>query len=212
MWELDCEESWALKNWSFWTVVLEKIPVVTYGCESWTIKKVEGQRIGAFELWCCRKLPRVPWTARRLNQSISREINPEYLLEELKLKLQYFGHLMRTPDWLEKSLMLEKIASRRRGRQRMRWLMASPMQWTWPWANFRRWWGTERPGVPQSMGLKGVGHNWESEQEQQALESRCGYQDLPGDPAVHSVVPCRGHGFHPWLGNLKSHMMCPVAK
>ena len=82
-------------------------------CESWTIKKVEGQRIGAFELWCCRKLPRVPWTARRLNQSISREIDPEYLLEELKLKLQYFGHLMLTPDnwkspWCWKRLQAEE--------------------------------------------------------------------------------------------------------
>ena len=91
-------------------------PVVTYGCESWTVKKAEHQRIEAFELWCWRRLLKVPWTARRSNQSILREINPEYSLEGLmlKLKLQYFGHLMRTDDSLEKSLMLEKIKGRRR--------------------------------------------------------------------------------------------------
>ena len=99
-------------------------PVVTYGCESWTIKKAECQRI-AFELWCWRRLLRVPWTARRSNQSILKEISPEYSLEGLilKLKLQYFGHLMRRTDSLEKTLMLGKIeGGRRRGRQRMRWL------------------------------------------------------------------------------------------
>ena len=100
-------------------------PVVMYGCESWTIKKAERQRIDAFELWCWRRLLRVPWTARRSNQSILKEIGPEYSLERLmlKLKLQYFGHLMRRADWLEKTLMLGKIEGRRRrGRQRMRWL------------------------------------------------------------------------------------------
>ena len=100
-------------------------PVVMYGCESWTIKKVEHQRIDAFELWCWRKLLRVPWTARRSNQSILKEIGPEYSLEGLmlKLKLQYFGHMMRRADSFEKTLMLEKIEGRRRrGRQRMRWL------------------------------------------------------------------------------------------
>ena len=100
-------------------------PVVTYGCENWTIKKAEHQRIDAFELWCWRKLLRVPWTARRSNPSILREINPEYWLEGqiLNLKLQYFDHLMRTADSLKKSLMLGKIEGRRRkGCQRMRWL------------------------------------------------------------------------------------------
>ena len=100
-------------------------PVVMYGCESWTIKKVEHQRTDAFELWCWRRLLRVPWTARRCNQSILKEISPEYSLEGLmlKLKLQYFGHLMRRNDSLEKTLMLGKIEGRtRRGRQRMRWL------------------------------------------------------------------------------------------
>ena len=95
--------------------------VVTYGCESWTIKKAECQRIDAFKLWCWRSLLKVPWTARRSNQSILREINPEYSLEGLMLKLQYFGHPMRTDNSLKKSLMLGKIESRRRrGCQRMR--------------------------------------------------------------------------------------------
>ena len=100
-------------------------PVVMYGCESWTVKKAECQEIDAFELWCWRRLLRVPWTARRSNQSILKEISPECSLEGLmlKLKLQYFGHLMRSVDSLEKTLMLGGIGGRRRkGRQRMRWL------------------------------------------------------------------------------------------
>ena len=100
-------------------------PVVMYGCESWTIKKVECQGIDAFELWCWRRLLRFPWTARRPNQSILKEISPGYTLEGLmlKLKLQYFGYLMRRADSFEKTLMLGKIGGRRRrGRQRMRWL------------------------------------------------------------------------------------------
>ena len=100
-------------------------PVVMYGCESWTVEKAECQRIDAFELWCWRRLFRVPWTARRFNQSILKEISPEYSLKGLmlKLKLQYFGHLMRRTDSFEKTLMLGRIeGGRRRGRQRMRWL------------------------------------------------------------------------------------------
>ena len=100
-------------------------PVVMYGCESWTVKKTECQRIDAFELWCWRRLLRIPWTARRSNQSILKEISPEYSLEErmLKLKLQYLGHLMQRADSFEKTLMLGKIeGGRRRGRQKMRWL------------------------------------------------------------------------------------------
>ena len=100
-------------------------PVVMYGYESWTMKKAERGRIDAFELWCCRRLLRVPWTARRFNQSILKEISPEYSLEGLmpKLKLQYFGHLMWRVDSLEKTLMLEGIRGRRRrGLPRMRWL------------------------------------------------------------------------------------------
>ena len=133
-------------------------PVVMYHCESWTVKKAECQRIDAFELWCWRRLLKVPWTARRSNQSILKEINPEYSLEGLmlKLKLQYFGHLIWTAHSLEKSLMLGKIEDRRR-RESQR--MASPMQWTWTWANFGRWWGTGRFGVLLSIGLQRVGHD-----------------------------------------------------
>ena len=107
--------------------------VVMYGCESWTIKKAEHRTIDAFELWCWRRLLRVPWTARRSNQSILKEITPECSLEGLMLKrkLQYFGYLMRRADSFEKTLMLGKIeGSRRRGRQRMRWLDGITNQWT----------------------------------------------------------------------------------
>ena len=136
--------------------------VVMYGCESWTVKKAEQWRTDAFELWCCRRLLRVPWSARRSNQSILKEISGEYSLEGLmlKLKLQYFGHLMWRTDSLEKTLMLEKIkGGRRRGQQRM----ASPTQWTWVWATSRSWWWTGRPGVLQSMGSQRVGHDWAAE-------------------------------------------------
>ena len=99
-------------------------PVITYGCESWTVKQAELRRIDAFELWCWRRLLRVPWTARRSNQSILKDIRPGCSLKGmmLKLKLQYFGHLMRRADSFEKTLMLGKIEGRRRGRQRMSWL------------------------------------------------------------------------------------------
>ena len=109
----------------FYTVKAMIFPVVRYGCESWTIKKAERRRIDSFELWCWRRLLRVPWTARRSNQSILKEISPEYWLEGpmLKLKLQYFGHLMRRTDSFEKTLMLGKIeGGKRRGWQRMRQL------------------------------------------------------------------------------------------
>ena len=138
-------------------------PVVMYGPENWTIKKAEHRRIDAFELWCWRRLLRVPWTARRSNQSILKEINPEYSLERLmlKLKFQYFGHLMWKADSFEKTLRLGKIKGRkRRGRQRMRCWMASLTQWTWVWVNSRSWWWMERPGVLQSMGSQRVRHDW----------------------------------------------------
>ena len=102
-------------------MIITSFLVVMYGCESWTIKKAEHRRIDAFELWCWRRLLRVPWTARRSNQSILTEISPWCSLEGRKLKLQYFGHLMRRADSSEKTLMLGKIGGRRRGRQ-MRWL------------------------------------------------------------------------------------------
>ena len=108
-------------------------PVVMYGCESWTIKKAECQRMNAFERWCWRKLLRVPWIVGRSNQSIPKEIGSEYSLEGLMLmELQYFGHLMQRTDSLEKTLILGKIeGGRRRGWQRMRWLDGILIQWTW---------------------------------------------------------------------------------
>ena len=127
---------------------------VFYGCESWTIKKAEHWRIHAFELWCWRRLLRVPWTARRSNQSTLKEISPEYLLEGLmlKLQLQHFGHLMWKTDSFEKTLMLGKTeGGRRRGRQDE--MVGSPIQWTWVWINSGCWWWTERPGVLQSHGV-----------------------------------------------------------
>ena len=122
-------------------------------CESWTIKKAECQRIDTSELWCWRRLLRVTWTARRSNQSILKEINPEYSLEGLmlKLKLPYFGHQMWRADSLEKSQMLGKIEGRRRGDRGWDHWMASQTQWTWVWANSGRRWRTGKPGVLQSM-------------------------------------------------------------
>ena len=130
-------------------------PVVMYGCESWTIKKAEHRRIDAFELWCWRRNLRVPWTARRSNQSILKEISPEYSLEGmmLKLKLQYFGHLKQRINSFVKTLMLGKIEGRmRRGRQRMSWLDGITNSMDKSRANSRSWLCTGRPVVLQSMG------------------------------------------------------------
>ena len=141
-------------------------PVVMYGCKSWTIKKAKHGRIAAFELWCWRRLFRVPWTARRSNQSILKEISPEYSLEGLmlKLKLQYFGHLMWRTDSLEKTLMLGKIEGRRRrGDRGWDGWMASPSRWTWVWVSSGSWWWTERLGVLRFMGSQRVGYDWTTE-------------------------------------------------
>ena len=141
-------------------------PVVMYECESWTIKKAERWRTDAFNLWCWRRFLRFPWTARRSNQSILEEISSGCSLEGLmlKLKLQYFGHLMRIANSLEKTLMLGKIEGRRRrGQQRMRWLDGITTQWTWVWVRSRGWWWTRRPGVQQSLGSQRVRHDWVTE-------------------------------------------------
>ena len=134
-----------------------------YGCESWTIKKAERRRIDTFELWCWRRLFRVPWTARRSNQSILKEISPECSLEGLmlKLKFQYFGQLMQRTDSFEKTLMLGKKWRQEKGTTEDE--MASPTQWTWVWASSGRWWRTEKPGMLQSMGLQRVRHAWATE-------------------------------------------------
>ena len=145
-------------------------PVVMYGCESWTTQKAECQRIDAFELWCWRRLLRVPWTTRRSDQSIVKEINPEYSLERLmlKLKLQYFGHRMQRTDSLEKTLMPGKIEGRkRRGWQRMRWLNDITDLMDMSLSRLWDWWWTEKPGMLQSMGSQTVGHDWVTEQQQQ---------------------------------------------
>ena len=138
-------------------------PIVTYGCESWTIKKAEHLRIDAFELWCWKRLLRVPWSARRSNQSILKKISPEYSLagQMLKLKLQYFGHLMWRTDSFGKTLMLGRLKMGGEG-DNTGWdsWMASRTQWTWVWVTSGSWWWTGRPGVLQSMGLQRVRHDW----------------------------------------------------
>ena len=173
---------WGQKNWTQlteqlsqqnWATLPTKVclvkamvfPVVMYGCESWTIKKAERWRIDAFELWCWRRLLRVPWTARS-NQSILMETSPEYSLEGLmlKLKLQYFSHLIRRTDSLEKTLMLGKTEGRRRGvQQRMRWLDGITNSIDMSLSNSGSWWWTGTPGVLQSMRLQRVRHDWVTE-------------------------------------------------
>ena len=141
-------------------------PGVMYGCESWTVKKAEGWRIDAFEVWCWRRFLRIPWTARRSNQSILKEISPGCSLEGLmlKLKLQYFVHLMQRVDSLEKTLMLGGIGGKGEGDNRG-WdgYMASPTQWTWVWVNSRSWWWTGRPGMLWFMVSQRAGHDWVTE-------------------------------------------------
>ena len=142
-------------------------PVVMYRHESWTIKKAEHWRIDAFERWCWRRLLRVPWTARRSNQSILKEINLEYSLEGLmlKLKLQYFGHLMQRADSLQKTLMLGRIEGRRRrGWRRMRWLDGIIDSMDMSLATSGRQWRTGKPGMLLSTGFQRVGHDLVTEE------------------------------------------------
>ena len=161
-------------------------PAVMYKCESWTIKKAESRRIDAFELWCWRRLLKVPQTARRSNQSILKEISPDYSLEGLMLKLtlQYFGHLIWRTDLLENILLLGKTEGGREGDDRGwdDWI-ASPTQWTWVWASSGRWWRTGKPGVLQSMGLPRVRPDWATE-----LNS-CDHR--PPGSSVHGISQTR---------------------
>ena len=148
-------------------------PVVMYGCESWTIKKADHQTIDAFELWCWKGLLRVPWTTRRSNQSILKELSPGCSLEGLmlKLKLQYFGHLRWRVDSVEKTLMLGVIGGRRRrGEQRMRWLDGIINSMDMSLSKLREIWRTGKPGVQQTIGLQRDGHNWATEQQQKRCE------------------------------------------
>ena len=167
--------------------MLRAFPVVMYGCESWTIKKAEHRRIDAFELWCWQWLLRVPWTARRSNQSILKEISPEYSLEGLmlKLKLQYFGHLMWRTDSFEKTLMLGKIEGRRRrGWQRMRWLdgiidsMDMSLSKLWVLVMDREAWRAAVYGVTR------VGHDWGTEMNWTELKVK----SIPGDKENHFKI------------------------
>ena len=141
-------------------------PVVMYGCESWTMKKAEHRRIDDFELWCWRRLLRIPWTPRRSNQSILKKISPACSLEGLmlKLKLQYFGYLMWRVDSLEKTLMLGGIGAGGEGDDRGwdSW-MESLTQWKWVWVNTRSWWWTGGPGMLWFTGSQRVGHGWATE-------------------------------------------------
>jgi len=168
-----------------------------YGCEIWTVKKAERWRIDAFELWCWRRLLRVPRTARRSNQSILKEISPGISLEGmmLKLKLQYFGHLMGRADSLEKTLMLGGIGGRRRrGHRGWDGWIASLTRWTWVWVNSRSWWWTGRPGMLRFMGSQRVGHDWATELN---LIFHCVYVLPLSHPFVcwwiSRLLPCPGY-------------------
>ena len=141
-------------------------PVALYGCESWSVKKAECQRIDAFELWCWRRLLRVLWNARKSNQSILKEISPGCSLKGLmlKLKLKYFGTWCKELTHLKRPWCWERLRAGGEGDDRG-WdgWMASPTQWTWVWVDSGSWWWTGRPGVLQFMGSQRVGHNWATE-------------------------------------------------
>ena len=187
-------------------------PLVMYECESWTIKKAEQRGIDAFELWCWRKLLRVPWTTRRSKQSILKEISPEYSLEGLMVKWnsQYFGHLMRKTDSLENTLMLERLRAggeeddRGEGDDRG-WdgWMTSPTQWTAVWVNSRSWWWAGRPGVLWFMGSQRVGHDWVTELNGWSLRRYRGLVALAQPGQLRRVI---------WAPEFRGGLACTAAQ
>ena len=193
------------------------------GCESWTVKKAECWRIVAFELWCWRRLLRVPWTARRSNRSILKQISPGCSLEGLmlKLKLQHFDHLMRRANSFKKTLILQRLGVGGEGDDRGwdSW-MESPTQWTWVWVNSGRWWWTGRPGMLHSMELQRVRHDWAAELNwflaqatlihyfatvSCSFPKHCTIRASQVAPVVKSPPAyrcrrCKTCGFDPWVG------------
>ena len=171
-------------------------PVVMYQCESWTMKKAEYQRIDAFVLWCWRRLLRVPWNARRSNQSMLKEISPEYSLEGLVLKpkLQYFGHLMQITNSLEKTLMLAKIGGGEGDNKGLDGCMASLTQWTWVWVNSESWSWTGRPGVLQSMRSQRVRHDCTTELNWTGCTSWTPQPPIPWENVQDTLL--KGYGRH----------------
>ena len=164
-WTLQCspEQPEKRQYWYNFMIKLDSsFPVVMYGCESWTMKKSECHRIDAFELWCWWRFLRVPWTARRSNQSILKEVSPEYSLEGrmLKLKLQFFGHLIWRTDSLGKIWCWERLKAGEGDNRGWDVWMASLAWWTWVWESSGSWWWTGKPGVLQSMGSQRVKHDW----------------------------------------------------
>ena len=145
------------------TVKAMVFPVVMYRCESWTVKKAECQRTDASELWCWRRLLRVPWTASRLKQSVLKEINPEYSWKDWSWGWSSDTWCKELTHW-KRSWCWDRLTAEEEGNRWDCW-MASPIQWTWVWANSRRWWGTMKPGIPQSTGLRRVAHNLVTEQQ-----------------------------------------------
>ena len=182
-------------------------PVVMYGCESWTVKKAERRRIDGFELWCWRRLLRVPWTARRSNQSILK-ISPGCSLEGLmlKLKLQYFGHLMWRVDSLEKTLMLEGLGAGGEGDDRG-WdgLMAPLTQGTWVWVDSGSWWWTGRPGVLQFMGSQRVGHDRATELRQHVRKNRYKVRYICYNESLLWTLCCENENTKELVHVLSSH-------
>ena len=176
-------------------------PVVMYGCDCSTIKKAERQRTHDFELWYWRRLLRVPWTVRKPNQFILKEISPEYSLEGLmlKLKLQYFGHLMQRAESLERPWRWARLKAGERDDRGWDDRMASPTRWIWVWASSGSWWWTGKPGMLQSMGSQTVRHKWASE----LTDSK---YNLTTPPHITQILE------KPQVKNLKSPMLKPKKK